>query len=237
MFGEVQHTPQDLRFQLFGFPCRVHPLFWLSALLFALPGRGLPGNMVLALLISRTACLFVSILVHELGHAFLIRWAGFRPEVVLHAFGGYALYHPHRAIRTSVSVAISFAGPAAGFLLYGLVLLIEYGVTNGYQHRLSPVLRDMFLQLEWINLYWGLVNLLPIYPLDGGQIVRAWMQSRWGLNGIRQSLMVSIIAAGATAFVFYKLGGDQLTSMPVILFGILCLQSVQAYNETPRVRW
>src|SRR5690349_9752735 len=132
MFGEMQRTPQDVNFHVFGIPCRIHPWFWIAAFMFALPSKpGMPGNVVLALIISRTACLFISILIHELGHAVLIRWAGFQPEIVLHAFGGYALYLPHRRISAAMSVAISFAGPAAGFLLYGVVWLLHGWLLNG----------------------------------------------------------------------------------------------------------
>ena len=181
---------------------------------------------MLGLVLSRIACLFVSILVHELGHAVLIRWAGFRPEIVLHGFGGYAMYQPHRSIRTPVLVAISFAGPAAGFLLYGLVRACE-PLVAGVPGR---IVKDAVLQLEYINLFWGLVNLLPIYPLDGGQIVRTIMNSRWGFEGLRRSLVISIIAAGGAAAWFYQHEGR--LSFVVILFGMLCIESVQAYRST-----
>lgn len=231
MFVDPQRTPQDVNFQIFGIPCRIHPYFWLGALFFAFPRReNLPGNIILALLISRMACLFVSILVHELGHAVLIRWAGFRPEVVLHAFGGLALYIPHRPIRAAVSVAISFAGPAAGFILYGIVRLIAQWLANTYPEGVHPVLADAILQLEWINLVWGLVNLLPIFPLDGGQISRTLLESLLGRKGLRTSLIISIIASAGTALFFYEMMGRQLFSFPVILFALLCYESIQAYQ-------
>lgn len=238
MFGEIAHTPQDLHFRVFGIPCRIHPFFWIAAAIFAFPSTNrLPGNLILGLLLSRIACLFVSILVHELGHALLIRWAGFRPEIVLHGFGGYAMYQPHRAIRSSVLIAISFAGPAAGFILYGIVCGIEALVQGSYHQmpvETAFVVIDAISQLKYINLFWGLINLLPIYPLDGGQIARTWMYSRWGINGVRQSLVISIIAAGGAALWFYQTGGNQLFSLPVMLFGMLCFESVQAYQAIGR---
>lgn len=231
MFGSFERTPQDVSFEVFGIPCRIHPYFWLAGLFYALPRNpDMPGNLILTLLVSRIACLFISILVHELGHAVLIRWAGFRPEIVLHAFGGYAIYVPHRAIRPSVSVAISFAGPLAGFVLYGLVILIEQQVGIAYQGRVPFVLRDTFAQLEWINLYWGLVNLLPIYPLDGGKITRTLLQSQFGMPGLRFSLLISIVASGATAYYMYQVMQYPVFSMPVLLFALLCYESLQAYQ-------
>jgi stage IV sporulation protein FB len=231
MFGEVSRTPRDIHFQILGIPCRIHPYFWLSALFFAWPRNpNLPGNIILTLMILRIACLLVSILVHELGHAVLIRWAGFPPEIVLHAFGGYALYHPYRTVRTGVAVAISFAGPAAGFVLYGLVKLIEIWVTTAYRGRVPFQLQEVFAQMEWINLYWGLVNLLPVYPLDGGQISRTVLQSWYGTRGLRLSLGISIVAAAATAVYMYQIVGYPVFSWPVMMFALLAYESLQAYQ-------
>lgn len=231
MFGDAQRTPQDVNFQIFGIPCRIHPYFWLGALFFAFPReQNLPGNIILALLIIRAACLFVSILVHELGHAVLIRLAGFRPEVVLHAFGGLAVYHPHRAVHPATTVAILFAGPAAGFMLYGIVRLAAQWLAVSYPEGIHPVLEDAIIQLEWINLVWGLVNLLPIFPLDGGQITRTLLESQFGRKGLRASLVLSIIASAGTALFFYQVMGQQLVSFPVFLFGLLCFESIQEYQ-------
>lgn len=231
MLGQVPHTPQDVHFQVFGIPCRIHPYFWLAGIFFALPRGGqYPGNIVLALVLSRIACIFVSILIHELGHAALMRWAGFRPDVVLYAFGGYASYGAHRPVRTAVSVAISFAGPAAGFLFFVVVYLVGQRIFAAYQGQVPLVLKDAILQLEYINLFWGLVNLLPVFPLDGGQITRTLLQAGFGTAGVRISLVISIVASAGIAIAFYLLMGRQLFSFPVLLFGILCFESVQAYQ-------
>lgn len=240
MFGEVAHTPQDIQFQIFGIPCRIHPFFWIISAIFAFPGGNqLPGSLVLGFTLVGMACLLISILVHELGHAVLIRRAGFQPSIVLHGFGGYAQYQPQRSIRPATLIAISFAGPGAGFILYGIVCGLEVLLMRADIFHRIPVgsallLGDAIMQLKYINLFWGLINLLPIYPLDGGQIARTWLGSRWGLKGVRQSLVVSIIASGGAALWFYQAGGHQLFSFPVVLFGILCFQSIQAYQELGR---
>ena len=91
------------------------------------------------------------------------------------------------------------------------------------------VLFDAFEQLKYINLFWGLINLLPVYPLDGGQIVRTWMSSRRGIPGLRTSLLISIIASGGAAVWFYQRGGQ--LDLPVILFGLLCFESIQNYQS------
>lgn len=240
MFGEIGHTPQDIHFRIFGIPCRIHPLFWVVSAIFAFPGtESMPGTLVIGFTIIGMACMFLSILVHELGHAVMIRRAGFPPSIVLHGFGGYAMYQPHRAIHPSTLIAISFAGPGAGFLLYGAVCAVEVLLTQAQVYsRLSTgaalLLADTIFQLKYINLYWGLINLLPIYPLDGGQIARTWLGARWGVNGVRQSLIISMIASGGAALWFYQASGQQLFYFPVILFGMLCFQSIQSYQEIRR---
>lgn len=237
MLGDVAPTPQDIQFRILGIPCRIHVYFWIVAVLFALPQqRGLPGNLIIALTLSRMACLLVSILVHEMGHALLIRRAGFQPHIVLHGFGGYAMYQPHRPIRPALAIAISLAGPAAGFILYGIVKAFALAVPmeNLRISVTTVVLADAIQQLEFINLYWGLVNLLPIYPLDGGQVARTGLTARWGYEGLRQSIVLSIIAAGGAAFWFYQRSGGEVLNFAVILFALLCYQSIQAYQSLTR---
>src|SRR5258708_21488286 len=116
MFGTVAPTPYDVRFSLFGIPVRVHPFFWIASLLM---GRGLHDRK---LMLIWMACIFVSILVHELGHALTAQYFGWPPHIVLHAFGGYASYQPTWGHSTSRSILVSFAGPWAGFLLYAVVI-------------------------------------------------------------------------------------------------------------------
>ncbi|MDB5389106.1 MAG: peptidase, partial [Planctomycetaceae bacterium] len=194
LLGQCGTTPFDWNFTLFGFRVRVHPFFWVLSIFFSYRfSDDLPPHTNLMLTAIGVACVFVSILIHELGHAFLIRYEGFVPEIVLHAFGGYAQYQPYRAIHPRMKMLISFAGPAAGFLFYALIcaaeeLFLQYGPANPHF-----LIRYAFYELKFINLWWGLINLLPIYPLDGGQIARVWMQTRWGFGGLAYSLFVSII--------------------------------------------
>ena len=76
-------TQYDLRFSVLGIPVRVHPTFWFIGLLL---GSATPQLSLVAIWIG---CLFLSILVHELGHALAARSFGWPPDIVLHGFGGY----------------------------------------------------------------------------------------------------------------------------------------------------
>ncbi|HQU37438.1 MAG TPA: hypothetical protein PLR65_12710, partial [Anaerolineales bacterium] len=117
----------DLRFSIAGIPVRVHPLFWLIALLLGSSGDLL--HIVIWILV-----VFVSILIHELGHAFAFRWYGLRSQILLHFSGGLTIpemsprgsgYAPV-AIGSVQQILISLAGPRAGFLLAGLVIAVSH---------------------------------------------------------------------------------------------------------------
>jgi Zn-dependent protease len=85
--------------------------------------------------------------------------------------------------RPRSQILISFAGPFAGILLAGFVVSILYALQRivsfesywipvKWKPFESPTLNLFILYLLYVNIVWGLVNLLPIYPLDGGQIAR-----------------------------------------------------------------
>jgi Zn-dependent protease len=187
-----QPTPLDLHFRLFGFPVRVSPWFWLvSALLgdFVFRRYGLPY------LLLWVACVFVSILLHELGHAFAARWFGSPCRIDLVAFGGLASYtHPPRSGWRRMLVAL--AGPAAGFLLAGVV----YGSNRVARwDEASPFAERAYDFLMWVNLFWNCVNLLPIWPLDGGKVCRELAYMAGARRPDAVAYGVSIVVAGLLA--------------------------------------
>src|SRR5262245_32950585 len=170
MLGNAAPTQFDLRFSLFGIPVRVHPFFWLFSAVMGWNPRDI--NLMLIWI----GCAFVSILVHELGHALTAQSFGWQPHIVLYSFGGYAAFQPTWGYTTARSVLVSFAGPGAGFVLFGIVygvrqLLIQKGLLP-HEGRQALYLKEFFEDMMLINLGWGLVNLLPVIPLDGGQISR-----------------------------------------------------------------
>jgi Zn-dependent protease len=243
---EPSRTPYDLQFSLLGIPVRVHPFFWLTAVL--LGGRGSPpGVQPMAGLLMWMAVVFVSILVHEMGHAVAIRSFGWRPWITLYAFGGLASYEPgfgksygsysRKGNTTSGQIIISLAGPVAGFLLAALVASVLFGVDRKTGFYLfgrplifgrgdpieNPYWDVLAFDLLVVNILWGLMNLLPVFPLDGGKVSRElflWLSPR---DGYRQSLLVSIFAAGGLA-VYGLYHSDMWLA---ILFGILAYQSYQ----------
>ena len=243
LFQTPPSTPYDLRFTIARIPVRVHPLFWLIAILF-----GSASSDVFQLLIW-VLVVFVSILAHELGHAFAMRSFGQASQIVLHFGGGLTIpesgWWGGRSVNVALSpnqqIFISLAGPGAGFLLAGLVIA---GVTASggsiatiWLFGLIPfpmlaampiggrILSALVTMLLWVNVFWGLVNLTPVYPLDGGHVARYLFLKADPWDGVRKSLWLSVIAGVVVA----ALGLLFLKSLYMaLLFGLLAFQSYQS---------
>jgi stage IV sporulation protein FB len=164
-----------VRFRLFGIPFEVGPYFWiLSACLGSNVAYGQRGLILLALWV---ACVFVSIVVHELGHALVARHFGMRPYVALHWLGG-TTFMPGASLTRPQAMLVTLAGPVAGL---GLWLLAEYfggALIRQTAGERRYITFDAVHFLVFINLIWTLFNLLPILPLDGGQFVRSLLGPR-----------------------------------------------------------
>jgi len=197
VFFEPSQTQFDLRFRLFGIGVRITPWFWvMSAVLGWGGGPDLDRHFVAHLLIW-VGCVFFSILVHELGHVVAGRLFGSEGHIVLYQMGGLAVGSSALERRWQ-RIAVYAAGPAAGFLLLGLVwggVLLAGTAERGMPEMAHRAYRDLI----WINLAWGLLNLLPVWPLDGGQISRDVCSGFWGDQGVRISLGLSTVVAGVLA--------------------------------------
>jgi len=117
--------------------------------------------------------LSVSVIAHELGHAFVARHYRLRPQVVISGWGGYCSHQP--AARPRHEVFILLAGPGAGLALAALCwglghLGLEVFVAN--PGRTLLYLNLALSILVKVNLFWSLLNLIPLWPLDGGQLLR-----------------------------------------------------------------
>lgn len=246
--AEPSRTQFDLNFEIFGTHVRVHPLFWLiSVIMGALGARGMPNPGVFILI--WVATVFVSILVHEMGHVFAMRYYGERARVVLYSFGGLAIpdVSPFsggygRARAHLPQIVISAAGPAAGFLLAAIVVGLVFVGGGKVAFQLSYFVipdwavsgvRNLYLymliqSMLWVNIFWGLINLLPVYPLDGGQISRELFMMKSRHDGLQQSLWLSVFTAGALAVAGLLLMNQIFIA---ILFGSLAFGSWQILQQ------
>ena len=240
MLAEPQPTPYDLKFRAFGFPVRVHPLFWLATAMLGWSGDRPNAG---AFLLMWVGVVFVSILVHELGHAFAFRAFGGDGRVWLYWFGGLAIPESGPGPRSPVKqIAISLAGPGAGFLLAGVV----YATNETMDWRSGSIFAwEFYSQMMWVNVVWGLVNLLPVYPLDGGQVCREVCVLLRVRRAQAVSLQISMVTAGAIAVLSLmntvNQPADLLAQLPwwlrigslftTVMFGVLAYSSYQMWTH------
>lgn len=154
-----------LQFNVMGFPVTIQWFFWLATVLL---GGGLEAHsrqdwIEVALWVW---VVFISILIHELGHALAARKFGHFSAIVLHGFGGVTII-PHARFTRKQSIWVSFSGPLAGFILTAITYVIAR--TVHVENDMFYVFISMMFQ---VNFFWTLVNLLPVLPMDGGQIFR-----------------------------------------------------------------
>lgn len=147
-----------VRFSLFGIPISIDWSF-LIVPLFAW-GQGWQRALIW------TVIVFVSVLLHELGHAVAMKVFGFGPRISVYALGGLTFWPESAAPSVKQSFVVSGAGPAVSVSL-GLISLLALKLAPAA----SPLVSLALEQSVWVNLVWGLINLLPLMPLDGGNLL------------------------------------------------------------------
>ena len=178
-----------ISFLLFNIPIRVMPWFWITL---ALIGGALGADSkqaILNILLFLIAG-FISVLVHELGHALTAKHFGKRVEIVLQAFGGYAAYSGGAPLSRPQTFMITAAGPAVQILLGFVVLAFANQFT-----AMSPQATYFLRVLYGISFIWAILNLLPVLPLDGGRLMETILgPQRIGLT-LKISMAVAIVIA------------------------------------------
>src|SRR5262245_51540261 len=143
--------------KIFGIPVKIDLSFLFICAVLAYGRLSAP-----AFLIEWLAVIFVSILVHELGHALVARSFGMSPQILLYSMGGLTSWTDEKGISHAKRIAGSLAGPFAGFLFYGMVSLSNQHLPDLFADSLG---RQTYCDLRFVNLRWGVFNLLPILPL------------------------------------------------------------------------
>jgi stage IV sporulation protein FB len=207
------------QFHIGSIPVQVHAWFLLTA---AMLGAG--GSTQLVPLVMWVAVVFVGVLLHELGHALTGQAFGLEPEIDLLAFGGLTSWRGggKRAIGTGKRIAISVAGPFTGIAIGAVAYVYLRHVADA--GTLTPTMAQLLTDVWYVNFFWGLVNLLPILPLDGGNVLFAVAQKVTHGNGERPARTISLVAAALIAA--YALSRGSVIN--AVFAGLFALQNYQA---------
>ena len=221
---DIGPSPFDVRLVAFRIPIRVHWSFWLlMGLLGWEPHR--PDLTFIWVM-----CGFVSVLVHELGHALTSEAFGWPTHIILFFNGGVAISDRTGSFRPWRNMLVALMGPAAGLMLYLIVVAVDFALAINHV-VVDERLREAISDLRFINLVWTLLNLLPVLPLDGGHICLSFLQGLRFPLAAQATLLLGALVSGFVAYVLLQSGTPQMFAIFMVLF---CVQNVMALFQNPR---
>ncbi|HEY0947489.1 MAG TPA: site-2 protease family protein [Opitutaceae bacterium] len=190
-------------------------------------GAGLIGNII------QVALLFTCVVLHELGHSFTARHFGVEvPRILLLPIGGMAEFDSIPR-KPGSELLIALAGPAVNFALVSLLLVAGAlpGFWTPWPAMPLSVLEVLQLMLV-VNLIMGVFNLVPVFPMDGGRVLRALLVGRFAyLRATFIAATVGKFLAAAGAFV---MGWWLHNPIGVVLFAFIFIAGEIEYRAVKR---
>lgn len=203
-----------IQFRLFGIPVTILPWHWVILALIGALNTGADSREGLLMLGLFVLAGFLSILIHELGHALSGRLFGARSEIVLHGMGGYATF-PNSRFSRPQDIFVTAAGPAIQLVLAAIAFAVVL-----YAPLPDTLIRTFFWFIVLVSFFWALLNLIPVFPLDGGRILLALL----GPARRTLALQISIVAAIVGGLVLFLWLG---TIFFPILLGFMAYENYQ----------
>ena len=178
-------------FTIKGIPVAVHPMFFLLVLVLCIGMGGVLQSVLLGI------CIVLGVLGHEFGHALVAARYRLAPEILLHGWGGITKHRPSSSAKQDFRITL--AGPlvnlVVGGLIYGILTLCELTGAIGVFVEVPALYVFLYLLMQ-VNLVWGIFNLLPVRPMDGGKvflhILNRFMRAD---RALRVSVVVSLLFA------------------------------------------
>ncbi len=178
-------------------PIIIHPFFWLLAIAIGwLNTSTIEGTVIWALLI------LASVLVHEFGHALTAVAFGQKAHIELVGFGGVTQRSGPKKPKLWQEFVIVLNGPLAGFMLCGLAFWAQRLMNVSHPHSSVTYAVNV---TYYINLFWTVLNLLPIQPLDGGKLLSIVLEGIFGLRGTKIALFISLVLGAAIGLFFFAI--------------------------------
>jgi Zn-dependent protease len=158
-----------------------------------------------------------AILVHELGHALAFRRYGLESSIAFWGLGGVTIPDDQLGAARLPDrdwLVVSLAGPGVGLVLGAIGLVLEHAVAGQ-----GPEIRSAASTWTFVNLGWGVFNLLPISGLDGGSAVVHLLRLAFGRRGQLLALAASIAFSAAVAALAFA-NRYTFVALMAVLFGL-----------------
>lgn len=198
-------------------PIIIHPFFWLFAFLIGwLNSPSFFGALIWV------GIIFVSVLIHEFGHALAALFFRQKVQIQLIPLGGLTSYEGPK-LSLWKQFIITFNGPLFGFFLF---LLATFVLEMHFFDSLLWI--GIFRMVQIANLFWTVVNLLPVLPLDGGQLLRIVLEAVFGVKGFKAALLVGALLSVVLALGFFLV--QQLLAGAI--FFLFAFQSFSSWRKT-----
>lgn len=195
-------------FILAGVPVRVQWFFFVTA---ALLGSNLINDPIMFAV--WVAVVFISVLLHEMGHAAVYRAFGVQPRIMLQGFGGLTF---GRSLPPGKDFLVSIAGP-------GTNLLIAFSALYASTLRIDPQVSSVLGMIGAINVVWAIFNILPIMPLDGGNATNSFLSLIFRRDMTPAARTISVITGGVVIFFLIRI---QFV-LPALFIGFFVWQNLQ----------
>ena len=186
-------TPATSRLKILGFPTQIRPGFIVFIALVVLLYGGTLGLWI-------GASLAVFTLIHELGHAVAARANGCVASISLNFMMAYAAYEPTRPLSWRQKIVIALAGSTSQ-VVAGLAILAAMQV-NPFNYD-SVTSSEASAAVWWSAIVLGLLNLIPLVPLDGGAVVSTILERLFPTRGRYLMLRFSVAITGAFAVLSF----------------------------------
>jgi Zn-dependent protease len=199
-------------FRIAGIPVRVEVYFFVIIGILAYEFN--LETPKLSYILAFVGIAFVSVVVHELGHALAFRAFGIDPHITLVGMGGLTTGSGRLSNRQHIIV--SLAGPLSVLVVFGLPAIWLYN-----QGTVTSVDGQRYLlEVLWIVVGWSVLNLLPMLPLDGGNVALRLIDGATQGRGRRPAEILSIVVAVGLGLLAWASGFAGLSLMAIFIVGI-----------------
>ena len=171
-----------------------------------------------------TIVILISLFVHELGHAFTAIAFGHKVNIEFFTLGG--ITHKHgRPLALWKEILVNIAGPIASLLLYLIASFLLINIKG--QNFFTSAIHITML----VNIFWSIINLAPIIPLDGGILFKTIMENILGLKGRKVYFIVSIISSIVLAIILVM---NKAFLMSMLLF-LFIFENYQIWKQADEI--